>query len=148
MAETLSDEQVAEFRETFCLIDKDSDGMFCFFLRYHESSHFLPSFLFSTNLILVMISPGCITLEELAHMIQSLGENPTKEEVQEMISEVDDDGDGTIDFDEFLNIMTRKMEVLILYIFTKEIFFFSLVNKSLEFDAIMIKFSRKMLLMS
>lgn len=50
-------------------------------------------------------------MEELATIIQSLNENPTKEEVQDMIGEVDADGSGTIDFEEFLNIMARKMKV-------------------------------------
>ena len=50
-------------------------------------------------------------MEELASVIQSLNEHPTKEEVQDMISEVDTDGSGTIDFEEFLSIMGRKMKV-------------------------------------
>ena len=64
-------------------------------------------------LIKILTSPleGYITMEELATIIQSLNENPTKEEVQDMIGEVDADGSGTIDFEEFLNIMARKMKV-------------------------------------
>ncbi|KAI5680213.1 hypothetical protein M9H77_01440 [Catharanthus roseus] len=77
-AEALTEEQVAEFREAFCLIDKDSDGV--------------------------------ITMEELAAVIHSLNERPTKEEVQEMINEVDGDGSGTIHFEDFLNIMATKMK--------------------------------------
>lgn len=57
---------------------------------------------------------GVITLEELASVIQSLDERPTKEEVQDMISEISADGTGTIDFDEFLSIMARKMQVYML----------------------------------
>ncbi|XP_039032560.1 calmodulin-2/4-like [Hibiscus syriacus] len=49
-------------------------------------------------------------MEELAVVIQALDVNPTKEEVQGMISEVDVQGKGTIDFDDFLNIMARKMK--------------------------------------
>ncbi|KAA8543296.1 hypothetical protein F0562_021209 [Nyssa sinensis] len=79
MADALTEEQVAEFREAFCLIDKDSDGF--------------------------------ITMEELASVIQSLNEHPTKEEVQDMISQVDVDGSGTMNFEEFLNIMARKMKL-------------------------------------
>jgi len=54
---------------------------------------------------------GCITVEELATVIRSLDQNPTEEELQDMISEVDADGNGTIEFDEFLNLMARKMKV-------------------------------------
>lgn len=55
---------------------------------------------------------GCITVEELATVIRSLDQNPTEEELQDMISEVDADGNGTIEFDEFLNLMARKMKVI------------------------------------
>ncbi|XP_028103242.1 proline-rich receptor-like protein kinase PERK1, partial [Camellia sinensis] len=40
----------------------------------------------------------------------SLGQNPTEAELQDMINEVDADGNGTIDFPEFLNLMARKMK--------------------------------------
>ena len=44
-------------------------------------------------------------------MMRSLGQNPTEAELQDMINEVDADGNGTIDFPEFLNLMARKMKV-------------------------------------
>ena len=44
-------------------------------------------------------------------MMRSLGQNPTEAELQDMISEVDADQNGTIDFSEFLNLMARKMKV-------------------------------------
>ncbi len=43
-------------------------------------------------------------------MMRSLGQNPTEAELQDMINEVDADGNGTIDFPEFLNLMARKMK--------------------------------------
>jgi len=54
---------------------------------------------------------GCITIEELGIAIKSLDQNPTVEELQSMINEVDIDGNGTIDFGEFLNLIVRKMKV-------------------------------------
>ncbi|XP_042987027.1 calmodulin-like [Carya illinoinensis] len=78
LSEVLSEEQIAEFQEAFCLFDKDGDG--------------------------------CITIEELATVIRSLDQNPTQEELQCMINEVDVDGNGTIEFGEFLNLMARKMK--------------------------------------
>ncbi|XP_075500685.1 putative calmodulin-3 [Primulina tabacum] len=42
--------------------------------------------------------------------MRSLGQNPTEAELQDMINEVDADGNGTIDFPEFLNLMARKMK--------------------------------------
>lgn len=51
-------------------------------------------------------------MDELATIVQSLDGNPSKEEIREMITEVDMDGNGRIDFDEFLSIMDRKMKVI------------------------------------
>ncbi|ERN11033.1 hypothetical protein AMTR_s00024p00073390 [Amborella trichopoda] len=53
---------------------------------------------------------GCITTKELGTVMRSLGQNPTEAELQDMINEVDADGNGTIDFPEFLNLMARKMK--------------------------------------
>lgn len=43
-------------------------------------------------------------------MMRSLGQNPTEAELQDMVNEIDADGDGTIDFPEFLTMMARKMK--------------------------------------
>ena len=42
--------------------------------------------------------------------LRSLGQNPTEAELQDMINEMDSDGNGTIDFPEFLTMMARKMK--------------------------------------
>ncbi|WCJ43880.1 Calmodulin [Euphorbia peplus] len=78
MGEVLTDEQIIEFQEAFCLLDKDGDGR--------------------------------ITFEELGTAIKSLEQNPTEEELQWMINEVDIDANGTIEFGEFLNLMARKFK--------------------------------------
>ncbi|KAG2455893.1 TNNC1 protein, partial [Polypterus senegalus] len=53
---------------------------------------------------------GCISTKELGKVLRMLGQNPTPEELQEMIDEVDEDGSGTVDFDEFLVMMVRCMK--------------------------------------
>ncbi|KAJ3356891.1 hypothetical protein HDU91_005500 [Kappamyces sp. JEL0680] len=78
VADQLTEEQIAEFKEAFSLFDKDGDGT--------------------------------ITTKELGTVMRSLGQNPTEAELQDMINEVDADGNGTIDFPEFLTMMARKMK--------------------------------------
>ncbi|KAG8078248.1 hypothetical protein GUJ93_ZPchr0007g3346 [Zizania palustris] len=78
MADQLTEEQVAEFKEAFSLFDKDGNGS--------------------------------ITTDELGTVMRSLGQNPTEVELKDMIAEVDADGSNTVDFQEFLGLMARKMK--------------------------------------
>ena len=41
--------------------------------------------------------------------MKELGDNPTDEEIQDMINLVDENGDNEIDFDEFLTLMRLRM---------------------------------------
>jgi len=83
MADQLTEEQIAEFKEAFSLFDKDGDGT--------------------------------ITTKELGTVMRSLGQNPTEAELQDMINEVDEmireadiDGDGQVNYEEFVTMMTSK----------------------------------------
>eukprot|EP00092_Neocalanus_flemingeri_P072744 GFUD01089609.1.p1 GENE.GFUD01089609.1~~GFUD01089609.1.p1 ORF type:complete len:113 (+),score=39.08 GFUD01089609.1:133-471(+) len=78
MADHLTDEQTAEFREAFALFDKDGDGT--------------------------------ISTQELGTVMNSLGQKPTPAELETMIKEIDTDGNGEIDFDEFLTMMAKKLQ--------------------------------------
>ena len=40
--------------------------------------------------------------------MRSMGQNPTEDELLALVMEVDVNGDGTIDFDEFLGMMKQK----------------------------------------
>lgn len=50
---------------------------------------------------------GMIDCEELREVMQSLGQMPTQEQLEDMIHEIDTDNDGVVDFDEFLQMMTK-----------------------------------------
>ena len=52
---------------------------------------------------------GFITIKELGEIMKNLGQTPTDAELQDLINEVDVDGNGNIDFKEFLGLMARKM---------------------------------------
>uniref|UniRef100_A0A1D5QC35 EF-hand domain-containing protein n=1 Tax=Macaca mulatta TaxID=9544 RepID=A0A1D5QC35_MACMU len=70
MADQLTEEQIAEFKEAFPLFDKDGDGT--------------------------------ITTKELGTVMRYLGQNPTEAELQDMINEADIDGDGQVNYEEFV----------------------------------------------
>lgn len=52
---------------------------------------------------------GTISNQELGAVIRSLGQDATEAELQEMIAEIDQDGNGEIDFDEFCALMAKKL---------------------------------------
>ncbi|XP_012938778.1 calmodulin-A [Aplysia californica] len=53
---------------------------------------------------------GYITPSDLRAVLQCMGEELTEEEIDEMIAEVDIDGDGRIDFEEFITCMRSDDE--------------------------------------
>ncbi|XP_035668053.1 calmodulin-alpha-like [Branchiostoma floridae] len=52
---------------------------------------------------------GMIDRRELLNVMRCLGLNPSSMEVVEMLASVDEDGSGTIDFEEFVILMTTKL---------------------------------------
>jgi len=53
---------------------------------------------------------GDISTAELGTVMKMLGQNPSREELDEIIEEVDEDGSGSIDFEEFLVMMVRLLK--------------------------------------
>ena len=52
---------------------------------------------------------GTINKEELAELMDTLGIDASPEEIDMMIDEIDEDGNGDIDFEEFVSVMSRKV---------------------------------------
>jgi calmodulin len=77
LMEHLSEEEIAEFREIFNLVDRDGGGS--------------------------------ITAVELGELMDTLGIDASPEDIEHMIKEIDQDGNGDIDFEEFVAVMSRKV---------------------------------------
>ena len=98
MVDHLSEEHIAEFKEAFSLFDKDGDGT--------NTTKELGTVMRSLGLIHFVYSLLLLSI----NIAYKTGQNPTEAELLNMINEVDADGNGTIDFPEFLNMMSRKMK--------------------------------------
>jgi len=48
---------------------------------------------------------GVIAVEDLRWILRSLGDDLTDDEIEDMINETDTDGSGTVDYEEFRNLM-------------------------------------------
>ncbi|XP_030854434.1 calmodulin-alpha [Strongylocentrotus purpuratus] len=158
MADQLTEEQIAEFKEAFSLFDKDGDGT----ITTKELGTVMRSLgqnpteaelqdminevdadgkllsqsgrcngtIDSPEFLAMMAKKmkdtdseedireafrvfdkdgnGYISAAELRHVMTNIGENLTIEEVDEMIREADVDGDGQVDYEEFVTMMTFK----------------------------------------
>lgn len=52
-----------------------------------------PEFKAAFDIFVLGAEDGCISTKELGKVMRMLGQNPTPEELQEMIDEVDEDGE-------------------------------------------------------
>lgn len=59
--------------------------------------------------MLALIADNSISKAELCELLDTLGIDASPEEVDLMISEIDSDGNGDIDFEEFVAVMSRKV---------------------------------------
>merc|ERR1712093_133645 len=50
---------------------------------------------------------GAIPIADMGTVLRSLGQNPTEAELQALMEEVDKDKSGTIEFDEFVDLMSQ-----------------------------------------
>ena len=52
---------------------------------------------------------GTISTDELGIVLRSIGQNPTDKQIEDMIAEVDEDNNGYCEYDEFLLLMSKKI---------------------------------------
>merc|ERR1711918_209787 len=71
---------------------------------------------------------GAIPIADMGTVLRSLGQNPTEAELQALMEEVDKDKSGTIEFDEFVDLMSRTNK-------TQEQMEEEIKNAFLTFDA-------------
>ena len=88
MATSLTEDRLSELRETFSMFDKDMNGS----ISTEELSQVRLHF------------PWKISLDQV---LKAMGQKPTEMEVKDMIGEADADGNGTIEFPEFLALMEK-----------------------------------------
>lgn len=85
----LTKQQIQEFKDAFSLFDQNGDGS----ISANELGNILKN----------------IGTNSWLHHVTLKGHNPTKQELDDMLAEVDIDKNGTIEFDEFLVLMAQKM---------------------------------------
>merc|ERR1719181_1260993 len=71
---------------------------------------------------------GSIPIADMGTVLRSLGQNPTEAELAALVEEVDKDKSGTIEFDEFVDLMARTNK-------TQEQMEEEIKNAFLTFDA-------------
>ena len=76
MADQLTEEQIAEYKQAFFPYDIDGEGT--------------------------------IQSKDLSAVLNSLGKNPSKAEIEDMLNELNTTIDGTIDFPEFLSLLAHS----------------------------------------
>ena len=85
--------ELAEFKEAFDEFDKVSSFI-----------------LVLTNyLIFAQDGSGEISPQELLLVMRAMGQNPTEDELQNLVMEIDTDGNGIIDFNEFVAMMKERL---------------------------------------
>ncbi|XP_007905465.1 calglandulin [Callorhinchus milii] len=100
-------------------VDKDGKGIFncdSFIVlmgEYHEKSKNQDAELREAFKVFDQESKGYIEWNTLKYVLMSVGEPLNEEEAEQMMKEADKDGDGTIDYEEFVAMMTGESFKLI-----------------------------------
>lgn len=85
--------------------------MFCLFKQLSQSRQSAASGLDEKIDIIDWNDSGGISVNDLEMLLETVGMKLSHEELQAMIREIDKDGNGEIDFQEFCETMTKKIEL-------------------------------------
>ena len=55
---------------------------------------------------------GSISVDEISKIMKNFGNPMSKDEIREMIKDIDTSGDGELDFDEFVTLMQKQETVI------------------------------------
>lgn len=104
----------SEVAKAFQAIDTDGDGYVDFneFMNAQKSDGGVKTGdIKSAFKVFDLDGNGKITAEELVQVLRQLGERCSLEACRKMVRGADTDGDGMIDVDEFMGLMTRTMKL-------------------------------------
>jgi len=93
----ITDEDKEEFRQIFCL--------------FKQLSQFRNEGSDASVELIDWDDSGTITVEDLEQLLETVGLKLTPPQMEAMMMEIDADGNGEIDFQEFCSTMTKKIQI-------------------------------------
>ncbi|KAK8614680.1 hypothetical protein V6N13_068476 [Hibiscus sabdariffa] len=106
MAETLTDDQISEFREAFCLIDKDSDG----FITIEELASVIQTLDANPTRLMISEVDDVEDFEDFVNIMARKMQERVVDELKEAFKVFDRDQDGFISADELRQVMMNLGE--------------------------------------
>lgn len=113
----LSEQQVKELKEAFSIFDKNGDGgisndelrIFLETLGMNDQllAPLLPSLPYIKSPFLIRVLINSLKPSSKKFLSFFSGQKPSDKDIARLMAEVDEDGNGEIDFDEFLQMMVR-----------------------------------------
>ncbi len=64
----------------------------------------------SIQIVLFFAFQGFLSAEDLDDILRGMGFRPSKEELKDILEEIDEDGSGEIEFAEFCQVRSQKLE--------------------------------------
>lgn len=104
-----------EVTKIFQVVDLDGDGFINFkeFMEAHKKEGIRTTDIQSAFRTFDVNGDGKISPEEVLDVLQRLGERCSLEDCRRMVRAVDTDGDGMVDMDEFMTMMTNNLKIFV-----------------------------------